>query len=154
VTLVYLAMQVRQNTSALRTASWQAVVGAYRESNQLRCDPAAALAWSKGLGGISDLAFEDRNYFATIMVDEALCFQGSFALYASGQFEESTYEAYLDWFASIVVTPGGNTWWEETGRPVFVPAMVTAVDERVAKGDLHDIRKMTALRLEESPAAR
>jgi hypothetical protein len=52
-TLVYLALQVRQNTAALRTASWQAVVAAYRESNQLRCDAPAALAWAKGLGRVS-----------------------------------------------------------------------------------------------------
>jgi len=153
VTLLYLAVQVRQNTTALQTASWQAVVTAYRESNRLRCDSAAALAWAKGLTAFPDLPFEERNFFATIMVDEALCFQGAFALHDSGQLAESTYTAYLDWFASIAATPGGGVWWETVGRPVFVGAMVTAVDERLAAGDLHDIRRMPAIRLEEPPAS-
>ncbi len=42
-----------------------------------------------------ELPFEPRAQFGTIMVDEALCFQNSYALYASGQLEESTYQAYL-----------------------------------------------------------
>jgi hypothetical protein len=87
------------------------------------------------------------------MIDEALCFQGSFALHDSGQLAESTYTAYLDWFASIVATPGGGVWWETVGRPVFVDAMVAAVDERLARGNLHDIREMPALQLDEPSAA-
>jgi len=149
VTVIYLAVQVRQNTSALRTASWQAVVTTYREANQLRCDPATASAWSKGLTEFPDLPFEDRNYFSTIMIDEGLCFQGAYALYASGQLEESTYQAYLNWFASLAATPGGNVWWISTGRPIFVPAMVVAVDARLEVGNLMDIRKAPGLRLDE-----
>lgn len=153
VTLVYLAIQVRQNTSALRTASWQAVVASYRENNRLRTHPPTALAWAKGLTGFPDLAFEDRNLFATVMVEEALCFQGAFALRKSGQLEDSTYQSYLDWFASVVATPGGRLWWESVGQPVFVPEMVAAVDQRLARGELHDIRSMPALELDEAPAA-
>ncbi len=153
ITLIYLATQIRQNTSALRTASRQAIASGYRESNRLRLDSAAAFAWVNGLTHFPNLPFEDRNRFGTVMIDEALFFQGAFAIHESGQLEESTYAAYLDWFASIVATPGGGVWWAETGRPVFVPGMVAAVDLRLSSGGLHDIRSMPALRLDELPAA-
>jgi hypothetical protein len=152
-TLIYLAIQVRQNTSALQTASRQAISSGYRDSNRLRLDPTAALAWAKGLSDFENLPFEERNFFALITNDEALFFQGTFALYESGQLEESTYSAYLAWFASIIATPGGVVWWETIARPLYAPGMVAAVDKRISNGDLHDIRELPHLRLDDSPAA-
>ena len=145
-------MQIRQNTAALQTASRQQIADGYRESNRLRLDGAAAFAWVKGLSAFPEMPFEERNLFGTVMNDEALFFQGAFALHESGQLEDSTYLAYLDWFTSIIVTPGGTVWWETIGRPVFVSGMVSAVDERLAAGGLHDIRSMPAMRLDEPTA--
>ncbi|MFT5442982.1 MAG: hypothetical protein ACI8W3_002026 [Myxococcota bacterium] len=149
VTLIYLAFQIRQNTAALKTASRQAIASGYRECNQLRLDPLTALAWAKGLTSFPELPFEDRNLFATVIIDEALFFQGAYALYESGQLDESTYAAYLDWFSSLVATPGGDVWWETTGRPIFTPGMVVAVDQRLLTGGLHDVRQLPGLRLDE-----
>jgi hypothetical protein len=69
ITLIYLATQIRQNTSALRTASRQAIASGYRESNRLRLDSAAAFAWVNGLTHFPNLPFEDRNRFGTMMID-------------------------------------------------------------------------------------
>ncbi len=149
-TLVYLAIQIRQNTSALGTASRQSIADGYRDSNRLRLDTTAALAWAKGLTSFPELPFEDRSLFGTVMNDEALFFQAVFALHESGQLGESTYTAYLAWFTSIVATPGGMHWWEAVGRPIYVREMVTAVDERLSKGGLHDIRNLPTIRLDES----
>lgn len=153
VTLIYLAIQIRHNTAALQTASRQAIAAGYRDSNRLRLDPRTALAWAKGLSSVSELPFEDRAIFGTVVNDEALFFQGAFALYESGQLEESTYKAYLDWFSSIVATPGGTVWWEEIGRPIFAPGMVAAVHQRLGAGDLHDIRQLFTIRLDDPPTA-
>jgi hypothetical protein len=153
VTLVYLAVQIRQNTKALETASRQAISEGYRASNRLRIDPEAGLAWAKGLTSFADLSFSDRNLFSTVIIDEALFFQGAFALYESGQLDDSTYIAYLNWFSSIIATPGGSHWWETTGRPIYTPGMIKAVDERLAKRDLPDIRNLPALQLDMPPAA-
>jgi hypothetical protein len=58
--------------------------------------------------------------------------------------------AYLDWFSSILVTPGGALWWKTTGRPIYVPEMVAAVDKRLAAGGLYDIRSLPSIRLDKS----
>ena len=151
VTLIYLAIQVRQNTLALGTASRQAVAAGMRESIRLRLDRASALAWGRGLRVYPDQPFDEQNRFGILLTDEALFFQGAFALHDSGQLDDSTYNAYLDWFASAVATPGGTQWWESLGKPVFAPAMVEAVDERLARGGLHDIFKLPGFRPEDLP---
>ena len=150
--MIYLAIQVRQNTSALQAASRQAISSGYRDCNRLRLQPEAALAFARGLTDFQNLSFEERNFFGTITNDEALFFQAVFALYEEGQLEEPTYMAYLNWFSSIVTSPGGAIWWETTGRPIFVPGMVKAVDERISLGNLFDVRELPQIRVSDLPS--
>jgi len=153
VTLVYLATQIRQNTSALRTASRQAVSSGYRETNRLRLAPDAARAWAMGLRGFGSLPFAESAMFSTLIADESLFFQEAYALHESGQLDESTYRAYLDWFSAIIATPGGTHWWETAGRPIYTPGMIDAVDARLAAGEVLDILEIPGFRLDEEGAA-
>ena len=148
-TLIYPAIQVRQNNLALHGASRQAVASGYRDCNRLLLNTRISLAFSKGLSTFPDMVYEERSLFAAYVVDQALFFQSVFSLYESGQLEESTYRAYLNWFASILVTPGGNVWWQKSGRPIFEESMVAAIDKRLSTGGLPDIRELDAIRLDE-----
>ncbi len=153
VSLIYLAIQIRQNTKALRTASRQEISSGYRDANRLRLDPKAGVAWSKGLTSFPDLPFAERHVFATLMVDEALFFQGTFALHESAQLEDSTYLPYLAWFSSVVATPGGTEWWEMIARPIFTSEMIVAVDKRLSEGGLLDLLELPAYQLDDLPSA-
>jgi hypothetical protein len=149
VTLLYLAVQIRHNTAALQTASRQEIASGYREANRVWFDPANAAAFAEGLDAYPNQTFDRRNRFGTVMNDQALFFQGVFALHESGQLEAETYRAYMDWFSSIVASPGGLHWWETVGRPIYVKHMVSAVDARLAKGGLHDVRELRQFQLDE-----
>ena len=149
ITLIYLAIQVRQNTSALKAASWQEVVSGAREAAKLRGDPAIAPAWAKGLSYYPNMPVQDVSIFSLAITDEALFFQGVFALYQSRQLDESVYNAYRGWFASVLATPGGSVWWVTVGRPIFVPEMVSEVDKYLEKGGIPDIRQLPALGAED-----
>jgi len=142
VTLIYLAVQVRQNTAALRTASRQEIAAGFRDVNRLNLDPNALRAYGEGLRKYPHMPFDQRGRFSTIIADHALFVQGAFALYEAGQLEEQTYRAYLHFFACHLITPGGAAWWAETGRPFFVGRMVEAVDKRLAEGNLPDITQL------------
>ena len=150
MTLAYLAVQVRQNTAALKASSWQAAVSAARDANRLRSEPRTALAWSRGLTSFPNLDADDLVLFNRVMIDETLHLQGLFALRESGQLEPSTYAPYLTWFASIVATPGGTAWWESS-RSVWVPAMVSAVEDRLSAEDLIDLRQLPGIQLPDAP---
>lgn len=145
VTLVYLSVQVRQNTIALRTASRQQVVDSYRTVNRLLLDPKISRPFVAGLERFPEMPFDDRSTFAAVMNEHALFFQAAFALYESGQLEDETYHAYRDWIATIVNAPGATAWWE-TARSVYAPKVVAALDERLARGDLVDITEFDAYR--------
>ena len=123
----------------------------YREANRLWLEPGAARAYAAGILRYPELAFEERNLFLTLFNDQALFFQGAFALHESGQLEEETYRRYLQWFAANVATPGGQVWWEEIARPLYTSRMVSAVDARLADGNLPDLRVLHWFRLDDSP---
>jgi hypothetical protein len=149
VTLIYLAAQIRQNTIAIRTASRQEIASGYREANRILLDPTTARAFAEGLTVYPEQPFDDRNFFSTVFNDQALFFQGAFALQESGQLDDGTYSAYLNWFVSLVVTPGGTHWWETVGRPIYSNGMVRAVDARLALGGLHDVRLLDAFKTDD-----
>jgi hypothetical protein len=140
VTLIYLAIQVRQNTIALRTASRQEIVRAFRDHTQLILEHEAAAPLRDGHLNYPDMEIEDADLFALILVDLILFFQGTYALHESGTLEDATYEAYLTWTAANLGTPGGANWWVET-KLLYPPRMVTAIDARIERGGLPDLRE-------------
>jgi len=152
VTLIYLAIQVRGNTAALQTASRQEIAAGLSDWGKLQLEPRTAHAYARGIHAYPDPPFEERSLFWYALSNHALFFQGAFALHESGQLEEETFQAYLDWFACHVATPGGGAWWDELGRPFFTKRMVEVVDARLARGGLPDIRGLGAYRLDETPA--
>jgi hypothetical protein len=85
------------------------------------------------------------------MTDHALFFQGAFALYESGQLEEETYRAYLEWLVVNLSMPGGSAWWSEVGHAFFPGRMVEAVEARLALGGIPDISDTYVLRLDDPP---
>ena len=99
-------------------------------------------AFAMGLSRYPEMSPEDTARFSSVVTDEALNFQSIYALYEARQLAEPVYDAYLNWFASIIATPGGTAWWSLVGKPIFVTDMVAAVDARLSTGALADIRAM------------
>jgi hypothetical protein len=145
-TLIYLSRQIRANTKASQTESRLGITRDQRANNLAALDPSYYRALVNGLHSFPDIDFSERGIFSLLMANEALHFQGIYAQFENGQLESETYEAYLDNFASFVATPGGANIWNETMRPVYVPKMVRAVDDRLAKGGLLDVIKLPQYR--------
>jgi hypothetical protein len=141
-TLIYLAVQVKQNTVALKAASWQEAISGAKETSRFRSDPIMSRSFALGLYGYPELPPDDLARFGGILTDETLVYQGVFALHQAGQLDDSVHDTYLGWYAAIIQTPGGQAWWEAVGRPIFVPEMVSAVDERLSAGSLPNILEL------------
>jgi len=141
-TLIYLSIQIRDNTNASQAASRLGITQDCRKTLNLHLDINVASAYREGLWDYPNMPYEEKVLFSTMITDEALFFQGVFSQFEAGQLEKETYEAYLIWFSSIVSTSGGAAWWEDTGKLVFLPRMVSIVNKRLATGGLYDIRQL------------
>ena len=142
VTLIYLAIQVRANTAATQASSRLDVSRDYRQVASITQDLTNARAFRNGLRHYPNIDYDQRILFSGVIGNETVFFQGVFAQYETGQLEHETYEAYLAWLASLIITPGGSAWWEDMARPVFMARMIVAVDERVSKGGLPEVLEM------------
>lgn len=139
-TLVYLAVQVRQNTAALRTASRQAIVAGMREHVRLALAPGGE-SYFRSVEAFPDVSPDEHRYFTTRMNDLLLFFQGAHALHEAGTLEDETYEAYRDFVAASCATPGGARHWQQV-REIFTPRMRAALDARLERGGLPDLTEL------------
>ncbi len=68
VTLIYLAVQIRQNTKSLRSSTFQeAIRDAARSIDQLSREPGLTRTWFAGLRDFEALNQEERQLFAVYM---------------------------------------------------------------------------------------
>jgi len=137
-TLAYLAVQVRQNTRAVETASRQEIVAGFRAYNRLFLESGVDKAFIHGIRDYPDLAIDERAKFANTINDLTLFFQGAFALYEAGTLEEETYSTYLTFVAAVLCTPGGAAWWAAIS-PLYTPRMVSEVNARLEAGQLPNL---------------
>ena len=138
VTLIYLANQVRRNTSVLSTASREAIYSAYRAQNAHLIDTDISEAYAAGLRYFPDMPSSQKRVFSHTINDHALFMQGAFALYEAGTLPEKDYAPYFNWFSSHLVTPGGALWWLET-RGFYNADLVDALDKKFAEETLPDV---------------
>jgi hypothetical protein len=148
-TLVYLAVQVRQNTAALRTASRQAIVAGMRDHVRLALGPGGD-SFFHTVEAFPDVSPDAYRYYTTLMNDLLLFFQGAHALHEAGTLEDETYQAYLDFVAASCSTPGGARYWQQV-REIYTRRMAEALDLRIERGGLRDLTKFRPR--SEEPAA-
>ncbi len=147
-TLVYLAIQIRQNTAALRATSGQDVVGSFRNFNRLLLEvDGLPEVFLTGLREYPAMDQPTRMQFGAFMSDNLLHFQEAFALHESGNLDQATYRAYLDFFAAFLATPGGAAYWSEF-QAACPPGMAVEVDARLESGELIDLLSMPFYRVE------
>jgi hypothetical protein len=149
-TLAYLAIQVRQNTSALRTASRQAIVAGMRDHVRLSLEPGAG-TYQQAMLDFPEVPPEAYRYFTTRVHDLLLFFQGAHALYEAGTLESETYEAYLDFVAASMITPGAARYWQQV-RDIYTDRMVAALEARIEQGGLRDLTQLVFAPQADCPA--
>jgi hypothetical protein len=136
ITIVYLAVQVRQNTAALRVQSRQEIVESYRSFNRpFISDATVAPIWDQGLRSFPNQDEPDRSRFVALLVDQILHFQAALALHESRSLDDETFRAYRDHCAALLSTPGGAAFWTQA-HASYPSHMVASLQHRIAQGDL------------------
>lgn len=153
VTLVYLTTQIRQNTSAIRTSSRQDLSASYRAMNDHLLDADICEAYALGIRDYPNMPVREKRAFSHAINDHTLFFQSAFALFDTGALEKENYEPYLIWLSSHLATPGGSAWWREAGQ-FYNTAMVSALDARLAEGDLPDVMHLGFFALDDRAESR
>ena len=131
-TLLYLSVQIRQNTRATRAATLNAVTEAHHR--ELRWSSDISGPMRKAIHRPDELSEDDTHKVTEWWTASFMARENEF-----GQFREGLLEP-AKWAQSemIVRLSGGipwvGTWWSEYGRHLYTPDFVAWVDKTMAGG--------------------
>jgi hypothetical protein len=128
VTLVYLAAQVRQNTLALRSATFESISEKMAQNVQpLLTNGELAELILKGYADSESLTPEERVRFNALLVASIRRMESVYIQEQIGSLEPDLARGFELSLLSLLKNPGAAKWWA-TARVTFNPRFVDHVD--------------------------
>lgn len=114
ISLIYVAYQIRQNTSAVRAATAQSVHEHFANwYNSFACDPSLPQIALKGLKDYGSLADADKARFVATFMAFLSYSQNAFLKWRQGLLEPSLWLGWEQVIMNLVCSPGGKGLWKE-----------------------------------------
>lgn len=135
VTLVYLAYQVRQNTRALQSSTFQAI----SEQMAANVEPIissgeVADILARGIAGGEGFTAAERIRFQSSMVGSLRRMEAVFIHSRLGSIDEGMASGFERSMLTLLYSPGGARWWQ-SAKITFNPDFVRHVDEWLSASD-------------------
>ena len=135
-TLAYLAIQVRQNTRALRSSTFEDVSGGMNQiSAAIATHPELSSLLVKGSEGLAALTSEERVRTNFLYLMSFRRFESVFIQSELGSIDPELTEGFERSMLSIVASGAGAEWWV-SAKGAFSKRFVEFVDNRLAAGKI------------------
>ncbi len=142
-TLIYLAAQIRQNTSTVATSTYESVFKGFNDFNlSVASDPDLARILASGLNDPTSLDKNEQVRFVLIMISVSNQYLKLLRLKDRGAFPADEWDTYAREAAQMYRTPGGA---------LFRSRNLNFADLYRATDDL-EVAEVTALYLAAPPA--
>ena len=141
VTLVYLAIQIRRNTYAVRSASLDSAYAAHMEFQRtVWSDSELNKLWFDGLLGKRELSDTERERFLFMVISCARLWEGAYFKVNEGSLESKAWIGLNEELAGVFAFPGVQPYWTDVVRGIcaeeFVEFVESAVIERASSGNV------------------
>ncbi len=138
VSLLYLATQIRQNTSAIRGGTAQQVTNRAGEIAQsIALNPSMTEIRYRGLRDPDSLSEQEARQFAGLMLAVFRAYENAAYQFRRGFLDPGEWAGLYNNLSSTVRQPGFKAWWTRLGRDGFSPEFRSLVDEIMQRdGDL------------------
>lgn len=155
--LVYLAIQIRQNTRTVRGSTLHQNTDLWTAVFLRLAEPSAARAYVAGMAanpGIKPLHYTQFFFICRAMF---LGYENQYYQMRQGVLDPETYAAYQRSIsAQFLAFRGFRAWWQQN-RSVFSPSFVEHLDGMIAKTPVADpgafLRRWQEIVLEDVPVA-
>ena len=116
VTLIYLAIQTRQNTAAIRASTRQTMISTDIEALKAGMDYSSALIQMRSGKEISD---EEKNQIVSWLIMLVRTREYQWFQYKNGLLDKQTWEAYLTGLSVNLCFPRSRWWWDHIANDYF-----------------------------------
>jgi len=135
-TLLYLAVQVRQNTKQMRAnASFQWVAASGQMNALVAGDKSAASVFRRGWDDPQSLDDDERMQYLVHIGHFMQVYSTMYDQYKEGMLPETQWHNCRKDLVSIMNSPGGKWVWETFGRRGLDPGFVSFVEGLSASGE-------------------
>jgi len=132
ISLVYLAVQIRQNTRSVRVASYQSWFDSYSTfSNTVLASPQLDELFHRGRLDPEKLTPEERRHFNGLVRRGFRLFENLYYQRLQGVIDEHLYETWRAEWLRLAELPGIQLYWREEGA-VFSEAFREEVEKLFA----------------------
>ena len=112
VSLVYVALQIRQNTSSVRAAASASVAESLsRVTEILSVEPELGRIWNQGFDDYDSLDSDARSRFNTILLTYMRRLENAFYQQSRGFLDPDHWQTTERMFARAMSSPGAARWW-------------------------------------------
>jgi hypothetical protein len=113
VSLLYLSVQVRQNTRSLRASTYQSFSEYFAEFRaMLLAEPRLGAVFGKGLRSFEQLDAAERIQFDSIMMTFLRGVEVSFYQERNGLLDAAYYRGWVEEAHAMGRQPGAREWWQ------------------------------------------
>jgi hypothetical protein len=114
-TLVYLAIQIRQNTRSIRTSAYQEASRDIAEAiDQLARDPELARIWYAGARDFESLPKEERFRFSLYLTAVMRRYENLLYQTEEIPLDPETWEGVRELMRQTFSQPGVTSWWKRS----------------------------------------
>ena len=126
--LIYLALQVRQNTQQVRLSRFQEASSSLQDGFAPIYDAGNPAIWYRGHFSPDDLDDQEAYFFRMFMERQLYNVQNIIYQHEHGLIEEDLFESTVSLMRALLIdSPGGSSYWKEH-RDMYTEAMRAAVE--------------------------
>jgi hypothetical protein len=110
--LIFVGLQIRQNTKAIKATSHHAVTDSFNAINTLiLSDPKVARLWRLAITGSQDLNEDERTSADFMLLANMRIFETIYYQYKNGTMDKQLFDAELKTLKWAFTFPGSQAWW-------------------------------------------
>lgn len=124
ISLLYLALQVREGTEAARTSTYESIVSDFGALNRvIASSPDLATLFVRGQEDYSALSADERARVSQLFFVCFHNFENMYYQYRKGYLEEDVWQGWRRLMLAYHARPGFQLWWSMRSQ-VFSPSFV------------------------------
>jgi hypothetical protein len=153
LTLIYLAMQIRDNTRSLQAGSLESVLEGPRDRYFLPMASNADMAdiFARGLNSLDELDEKETRRFFYMMYEQLFQMQQVMHLRERELIPQVDFDAWLDYTASLLRTPGGAAMWPHCEQ-VITPTIANLINTELSQNNAPSFIQRIPIFLTKGPA--
>ena len=132
ITLLYLATQIRQNSSQIRSEGHVRITDSYNDIiKQLLADDALFKTIVRGCQNWESLSAFEQSRFHLYFHQHLMHLRMAYQLHNKSAMDDDVYRSVEDLNINVLANPGARVWWKMVGESLLEEGLRNLINEKL-----------------------